>query len=100
MDLAHGQYLGAGRVRYLCALALIAFVWAGLCAVPALTIDYAGVYAAGDQDVVYCIDYCDDDTLTNWLFGTNIIGNGTNFPPEQIDIVRTNGNRFYRINIE
>lgn len=86
--------------KALAAIFLSVFLSLGLADLPALTIDHAGVYAAGDQDQVYVIDYCDDDTLTNWLFGTNIIGNGTNFPPEQIDIVRTNGNRFYRINIE
>lgn len=76
------------------------FAAVALAELPALTIDHNGVFAAGDVDVVYNIDYCDDGTLTNWIFGTNIIGNGTNSPPEQIDIVRTNGNRFYRINLE
>lgn len=58
------------------------------------------MYAAGEFDQVYNIDICVDDTLTNWTFATNIIGNGTNFPPEMIDTVITNGNRFYRINPE
>lgn len=86
--------------KALAVILLVACLALGFADLPALTIDYVGVYAAGDQDQVYVIDYCDDDTLTNWSFGTNIIGNGTNFPPEQIDIVRTNGNHFYRINIE
>lgn len=81
-------------------LALACFVAVALADLPALTIDHTGVYAVGDVDVVYDIFYCDDGTLTNWIFGTNIIGNGTNFPPEFIDAVTTNGNRFYKINLE
>ncbi len=58
------------------------------------------IYAAGDLDVVYNIDICTDGTLTNWVFGTNIIGNGTNDPPELIDFVATNRNKFYSIHLE
>lgn len=68
--------------------------------IPNLTITRENVFAAGDVDIVYNIDICTDDTLTNWKFATNIIGNGTNNPPEWIDFVTTNGNKFYRINPE
>lgn len=72
-----------------------------LCAdTPQLTINTVDVMAAGEFDVVYNIDICDDGTLTNWTFGTNIIGNGTNAPPEIIDTVGLHSMRAYRINPE
>lgn len=65
-----------------------------------LTIDREFVYAAADLDEVWNIDICTDLTASNWFFATNIIGQGSNAPPEMIDIVTTNGNRFYRIHPE
>jgi hypothetical protein len=67
---------------------------------PQLSIDRNNVYASGDFDVIYNIDICDDGTLTNWVFGTNIIGNGTNDPPEIIDEVGLHPYRAYRIHPE
>jgi hypothetical protein len=72
-----------------------------LCAsIPQLTIDREFVYAEGEFNVIYCIDICDDGTLTNWVFGTNILGNGTNVPPEIIDEVGLHPYRAYRIHPE
>lgn len=86
-------------MKSICLLLLVAIVIV-VAEIPALTITRDNVFAAGDLDVVYNVDVCVDDTLTNWTFATNIIGNGTNNPPEWIDLVITNGSKFYRINPE
>lgn len=82
------------KCAWLLAMATVGF------GVPQLTIDRVNVYAVGEFDVIYNIDICDDGTLTNWVFGTNIIGNGTNAPPELIDTVGLTAKRAYRIHPE
>lgn len=67
---------------------------------PILSISRVAFYAAGDVDVVYNIDVATDWTLTNWVFVTNFIGNGTNNPPEFIGYVSSTETNFYRVNPE
>lgn len=82
----------------LCALALIGCATKG--GIPILSISRVAFYAAGDLDVVYNVDLATDATLTNWVFVTNFIGNGTNNPPEFIGLVGANETKMFRVNPE
>jgi len=67
-------------------------------AVPCLSIDRTGVYASADVDEVFEIHIATDNTLTNWVFITNGIGNGHE-AEELIDEIGL-GSRIYKITPE
>lgn len=85
---------------FLVLLAAIIIGCASKGGIPILSISRVAFYAAGDLDVVYNVDVATDATLTNWVYVTNFIGNGTNNPPEFIGFVGANETKMFRVNPE
>lgn len=65
-----------------------------------MLINQQNVMAQAGLDEVWNIYVCTNVAATNWAFATNIIGDGGSNPPSWIDVVKTNGNKFYKMSPE
>lgn len=88
------------KARFSILILLLALAIAA-CAFPTIMlINRDEVLAQAGLDEVWNIYVCTNVAATNWAFATNIIGDGAGNPPSWIDVVTTNGNKFYKMSPE